>query len=61
VIKSLSGYTLHRNGCDHEGEFLSPHEIFTGDPKVLSFECAHCGETFTTLSGCTLHEKKCDN
>jgi hypothetical protein len=59
VIKSLSGYTLHRNQCDGEGEFLSPHEIFTGDPKVLSFPCGNCGETFTTLSGCTLHEKSC--
>lgn len=60
VIKSLSGYTLHRNQCDPEKQFLSPHEIFTGDPKVLSFPCGNCGETFTTLSGCTLHEKTCE-
>jgi len=59
VLKSLSGYSLHRKQCDPEGVFLSPHEIFTGDPKVLSFECASCSETFTTLSGCTLHEKTC--
>jgi len=58
-IKSLSGYTLHRSSCDPSNEFLSPHEIFSGSPKVLSFKCGWCGETFTTSSGRTLHEKKC--
>lgn len=59
-IKSISGYTLHRKGCDKENEFLSPHEIINGRPMKLKFECElACGATFTTLSGKTLHEKSC--
>lgn len=59
LIKSLSGYTLHRQKCDPKNEFLSPHEIITGKPKQLEFSCDRCGETFTTLSGLTLHRKVC--
>jgi len=58
-IKSISGYTLHRKRCDPRNRYPSPHEIFHGEPKELSFECSTCGETFSTQSGCTLHEKNC--
>jgi len=59
LIKSLSGYTLHRQKCDPKDGFLSPHEIITGKPKQLDFSCDRCGETFNTKSGLTLHRKAC--
>jgi hypothetical protein len=60
VIKSISGYTLHRQKCDPQNLFPSPHEVFFGKPKTLSFECHGCGEVFTTTSGLTLHRKSCN-
>jgi hypothetical protein len=58
IIKSLSGYTLHREKCDPGNEFPSPDEIITGKPKTLEFPC-ECGEVFTTSSGLSLHRKAC--
>jgi hypothetical protein len=59
VIKSISGYTLHRGGCDPDEKFPSPWQIINGDERELSFECGRCGQVFTTASGLTLHQKKC--
>lgn len=59
VIKSISGYTLHRNGCDKANEDPSPWKTINGVERELSFDCDRCGQTFTTASGLTLHRKKC--
>lgn len=59
LIKSLSGYTLHRQKCDPDDAYLSPDEIINGKPKTLSFPCGRCGEVFSTASGLSLHRKAC--
>jgi hypothetical protein len=59
LIKSISGYTLHRKKCAPNGEFKSPWEIFFGMPRELQFNCDRCGQPFTTTSGLTLHSKSC--
>jgi hypothetical protein len=59
VIKSLSGYTLHRQKCDPENEYPSPWEILFNEVRTFEYPCKFCGEVFTTTSGRTLHENKC--
>jgi hypothetical protein len=58
-LKSKSGYSIHRKKCDPNNKFPSPHEIFLGEERDLEFACRMCGETFTSASGKTLHEKRC--
>lgn len=59
IIKSVSGYTLHRKKCDPDNLYPSPWEIATGEPRKLEFKCWKCGLVCSTQSGLTLHYKKC--
>jgi len=58
-LKSLSGYTLHRNRCDPKNEYLSPWEILYGHSRVFTYKCKRCDYEASSTSGLTLHEKFC--
>lgn len=58
-LKSLSGYTLHRNRCDPKNEYLSPWEILYGHSRIFTYKCERCGYEASSTSGLSLHEKFC--